>query len=82
MELFSSVQGFFFSTKHAPASIFQPNLKSSAMVKFANRQEMDEFRKWLVDVLLVAAQSRADADVVSEVMAQARKYSLLAAAEN
>lgn len=43
---------------------------------------MDEFRKWLVDVLLVAAQSRADADVVSEVMAQARKYSLLAAAEN
>jgi hypothetical protein len=45
------------------------------MVTVENRQALDDFRRWLVDVLLVAAQSRADADIVKEVMARARAYS-------
>jgi hypothetical protein len=50
------------------------------MVRFESRQAVDDFRKWLVDVLLVAANSRADVDIVKEVMERARTYSLQATA--
>jgi hypothetical protein len=46
------------------------------MVRFENAQEADGFRRWLIDVMLVASQSSAEAQVAKTVIEQARAYSL------
>jgi hypothetical protein len=46
------------------------------MVRFEDAQEADSFRQWLIDVMLVASQSSAEAQVVKTVIEQARAYSL------
>jgi hypothetical protein len=47
------------------------------MIHFEDVRNANDFRSWIIDVMLVAAQSAADAQLVKRVLEQAQAYSKL-----